>query len=250
MAQSNSVKVTLIVVATVVVLAIVALAVFLSLRPGVTIMSNGMAQVKAMPDVVSIYINIETIGKTTKEANDKNTVIFDSLSTELIKLGLERKDITTESFNVYPEYDWNNGNQQLIDYKATHILKIELTLTQGTNDIGDIIDVVSNENAYVSSINFELSLAKQNEYKAQALKLATADAKIKAESIALGAGKKLGSIVSITDSSFNYYPYALYTKDAMVGAAESNSQARQTIVNLQPGEQDVTAQVSVMYKLV
>jgi len=248
-ASGDSVKITIIVVIAVVVLAILAMFLFAKPSAGTTINTNGVAQIKAEPDLVSVYVNVETNGTTTKDANDKNSEIVDNLLTGLIKKGFERKDITTENFNVYPDYTWENGTQELKDYKATHSLKIQMSATK-LEKIGQVIDVASDAGAFVSSINFELSVEKQNQYKAEALKQATLDAKTKAESIAIGLGKRLGKLVSVSDSSFDYYPWPIYARAGDVSFAESNSQAKVAATNIQPGQQNVDARVSVVFKIV
>ena len=82
-AASDSVKVTLIVVSTVIVLAVVALAVFLNLRPGTTITTNWQSTIKATPDLVSIYFTVDTNCSTAQEAKDKNAEIVDNVIQDL-----------------------------------------------------------------------------------------------------------------------------------------------------------------------
>ncbi len=111
---------------------------------------------------------------------------------------------------------------------------------------GEVIDAGVDKGAKVSYINFELSIAEQNKYKAQALELATQDAKTKAEAIASGLGKKLGKVVSVSSSDWGYSPWSLYRADVMTESAE---EAKSAVTDIQPGEQSVTASVSVVYKI-
>jgi len=248
--SSDAVKVTSIIVATIIVLAVAGIAVYLSVKgpTGPTIASNGAAQLKALPDIVSVHISIETNGTTTKEANDKNAEISDEVITVLVKLGFERKDIETQSFNIYPEYDWTDEGRELKGYKATNSLVIKMS-AENIGKAGNVIDAAADAGAFISYIDFELSQEKQNQYKAEALKAATEDARIKAESIASGLGKKLGDIVSVSDMSFDYYPWAIYGREGMAVSAESNMAAKSAVTNIQPGEQDINARVSVTYRV-
>jgi hypothetical protein len=247
--SDNAVTITWIIVGAVIVLAAVALIVFLSLRPGITVNVNGIAQVKATPDLVSVYLNVETNGSDAKEAKDKNANIVDAVITALLKNGIDRSNITTESFNIYPEYDWSfGGNGEIIGYKATHTIRVQL-LANNMNQAGDVIDAGVDNGALISYINFELSQAKQNEYKAQALQQATQDARIKAESIAAGLGKRVGAVVSVQDSNFDYYPWPVYRND--VAYASGYAEAKSAVqTNINPGQQDISAQVSVVFKLI
>lgn len=248
--RNNAVKITAIIMATVILLAIIGVVVYLNVKSpeGPTIDSTGAAQVKAVPDLVSVYIRVETDGNTTKEANDRNSEISDKVITELVKLGLERKAIGTENFNIYPDYDWTDESQILKGYKATHSIVVKLSANDITK-ISNIVDAAANAGAYINYINFELSQEKQNQYKAEALKLATEDAKIKAESIASGLNKKLGNVVSVSEMSFDYYPWRIYAGEGML-AAEANAGAKSAVMNIQPGEENINAQVLVTYRLI
>lgn len=243
--MEKSIKITLIICAAVILLAVIGVYTFKS-SSATTITTTGNAEIKALPDLVTIYFNVQTKGDTAQEAKDRNSEIVDEAIIALLKTGLERKDIVTENYNIYPEYDWAGGSQKLKGYTATHSLKVQL-ISEKIDDASEIIDAGVNSGTTISYINFELSLAKQNEYKAEALKQATEDAKIKAESIALGAGKNLGKLVSIADSSFNYYPWRLYEAGAEGGIAAS--EAKSAVTSIQPGEQTVSASVSATYKI-
>lgn len=246
--MEKSVKITLMIVSTVIVLALIGVFAAMQLSPvsGHTINVNGNAQIEATPDIVSVYFNVQTRGTTAEEAKNKNSDIVDSVITNLVKLGFERKEITTQDYNIYPDYQWINNQRQDNGYVATHSIRLEMP-TSDSGKIGSAIDAGVNAGAGISYINFELSPAKQNEYKAQALRLATEDARIKAESIASGLGKRLGSIQSVSDSGFNYNPWQLYANSdvAMSGAAEAKAAA----TSIQPGDKTISAQVTVVYKI-
>lgn len=243
--METGVKITLIIVGAIVLLAVIGLAVYFQIKPSQTVNVDGIAEVKAMPDKVAVYFNIETTGVDAKEAKDKNSEIVDNVITALIKLGFERKEITTESFNIYPEYNWYNNRQDLKDYKATYSLKVEFS-SEETGKIGDVIDAGVDNGANINYINFELSLEKQNEYKAIALQQATEDAKTKAGGIASGLGKSVGRVVSISSSNFDYYPWALYNAEAGVASV---AEAKAATTNIQPGEQTISGRVSVVFAL-
>ena len=112
--------------------------------------------------------------------------------------------------------------------------------------IGDTIDAGVNAGAGISYINFELSQDLQNRYKAEALKKATYDARVKAEGIASGLRKSLGKVVSVSSSEFKYYPWEVYRNADMAVGAE---QAKQATTSIAPGEQEISGQVSVVFAL-
>ena len=244
--MDNSVKITLIISVVVISLVLIGILVYFQIKPGQTVSSLGIAVVKATPDLVSVYFNVDTEGETSKEANDKNAEIVDDAITSLVKLGFERKEITTENFNIYPEYNWRSGTQEITGYRATHTLKVKFS-TDKTDKIGDAIDAGVNAGAGISYINFELSQELQNQYKAEALQKATEDARVKAGGIAEGLGKSLGRVVSVSSSEFGYYPWPIYRND--MGGVTATSEAKAATTNIQPGEQEISGQVSVVFAL-
>ena len=116
--------------------------------------------------------------------------------------------------------------------------------------VPEIVDAGIDAGALVSSINFELSDEKQNDYKAEALSEASADARKKAESTASGLNKKIGKLVSVQSEEFYYPgPIPIYAKAEGGGDAAAATEARQAAVNLRPQDIAVTASVRVEYRL-
>jgi uncharacterized protein YggE len=243
--MEKSVQITLIIVATIIILAGIGAYLFSqSKAPSNTISVQGFATIKANPDLVIVYFRAETNGSTAQEAKDKNAEIVNNAITNLVKIGILENKIQTIDFNIYPEYDWTDG-QKLRGYKAVHSFKVELDTAQ-INKVGTVIDAGVNAGSLVDYINFELSTAKQNECKAEALKQASQDAKTKAEAIALGLGKKLGKLVSVSDTSFDYYPWPIYKAMEEGNIAE----AKAAVTNITPSEKEITARVSVVYHII
>ena len=214
-----------------------------------TISTNGQSTIKVSPDLVGVYFNVETNGSTSQIASDENARIVDEFITSLVKLGFERADIETTGFNVYKWQEWDYDEYDYVDkgYKASHQIRVELG-TEKFSQIGSVIDSGVEAGALISYINFELSSAKQNEYKADAIKEAGQDARTKAEALAEVAGKQLGEVVSISVNEWGYYPWSIY--DNMGGAMMTEaSVAKQATTNIQPGDQEVSASVSATYRL-
>lgn len=242
MKLDKSVQTTLIIVAGVIILGLILIN---SLNPSYknTISVSGMSTVKAMPDIIGVYFNVDTQGTTSNEAADKNSEIVDSLTNSLISKGFERKDIQTQSYSVYPEYDYRTGTGKITGYRATHSLRIEIPANE-SGKIGDVIDSGVDSGAGVSYINFELSQENQNKYKTEAMKLAAQDATSKAEGVAQGLGKKLGSLVSVSVDDYNYIPW-LARDFSGVPAMEAKAQA----TNIVPSEQEISARVTAVFRI-
>ena len=244
--MDKSVQKTLIIMAGILVVALIVLVGFTSLvAPANTITGNGQATIDAMPDLVSVYFTVQTRGETSEEANSENAEITDDLITNILKKGFERKDIQTQSFNVYPDYKYVNNQRKENGYVATHSLKVEMP-TEQSEKIGSVIDAGIEAGAGISNINFELSQEKQNKYKAEAIRLAAEDSRIKAEALAQGLGKELGKLVSVSDSDFGYNPWIMYSGSGM---AEDAAIAKQASTSIQPSDQKISASVTAVFKI-
>lgn len=205
-----------------------------------TISSSGTSTIKSMPDEASLYIRIDTIKQSADESKKQNSEISNKILYELYKLGIEKKDIETSQYNIYEEFDWSQEGRKSLGYKTQNILKLKL---KDFDLIGKAVDAATSAGATgIDSINFELSDEKQREIKKEALTKASQDARAKAEATVSGLNIKLGDIVSITGSNYDYRPYPLYAKDSGIALAEATT-------NIMPKELEVTANVEVVFEL-
>jgi len=246
--MDKSVQITLIIAGTVILLAIVG---WLAISWIINISANqvdvdGNAEIKVMPDIAAVYFRIETNGTNAGDASGKNSEIEGKVIAALLQQGFERDKITTQDYQNYEDFDYTDNGKISLGWKAIHNIKIEMN-AENISLAGNAIDSVVDNGAIVDGINFELSNAKENEYKKQAITQATLDAKSKAEGIAEGLGLKVGKIVSISTSDFNYNPWPVY--GGMVASTAMAEQAKAAVTTIQPGEQTVSASVSVTYKL-
>ena len=249
MKLKSSVQIALIIVAGIILLTLISIFTIKSFisSPKDSLDVNGQSTIKVTPDLITIYYNIETTGNTTKEASDKNAEITDKLRTETLKSGFKEEDLKTENFNIYPWQEWKNDAYVDKGWKATNSLKIELSADQ-TDKIADLVDAGANSGAGIGSINFELTEESQQKYKAEAIKMASQDARIKAEAIAEGFNKKVGRLISVSLNDYGYYPWPIYRAET-AGGEVNYAMAKESVVNIQPSDKEITAQVSATYKL-
>ena len=129
--MEKSVQITLIITTAVVFLALAGITMFSDILPTNSVTGKGIATIKATPDLVGIYFKIKTDADTASKAKDDNAEITDNVITNLIKLGLERKDIQTQNYNLHQKYVWREGERIEEGYTATHQIRVEIS----TDDI-------------------------------------------------------------------------------------------------------------------
>lgn len=207
-----------------------------------TVSATGTAQMSVMPDEAIVYLLIETRNASADAARNMNSEVSSKVLGALYKIGINKSDIETQNYNIYPEYNWSSGSQEIVGYVASNNIQVS---SKDFNNVGKIVDASVKAGALVSYINFDLSMAKQNEYKKLVLANASNDAKAKAEAIAEGLGAKLGSLVSVSSSDYNYYPYPLYRSDMAAGV----SSLEKATTDISPQKLDVTGTVTVSYSI-
>ncbi len=252
MGKNNAIAITSIIAGVVLIIAILALVVFNPVQSsGKTVTQTGTSNIKVMPDLVTVYFNIETKGNTSSEATKANNEIYEDLIEEIIMAGFDKEDVKTQSFNVYPYTYWDEKERKskTEGYTANHYLWVELS-SEEMDEVSSVIDAGVEAGAGISYINFELTEESQKEYKTQALKQASEDAKIKSEAIASGFGKELGELISVQTGDFGYYPWNVYTASSgMAYREEDVAMAKEAAINIQPGEQEVSASITATFKL-
>ena len=209
-----------------------------------TITSTGDAKINAEPDITSVYFFVETKDKSAETAKNSNNIIFNRIKSRLISAGINEKDMGTEQFSVNENFEWNGTASNRIGFIAQHHGKVNL---KDLDKSGKVIDAIIDNDGRINYINFELSQERQNEYKSQALKLATEDARKKAEAIADGLDKRVGRLVSVSTSDFYYNPWPIYA--ARDGAIMEKASVKEAVSDISPSEKEVTARVVVRYRI-
>ncbi len=210
---------------------------------GSVITVTGTGKVTATPDQAQINVGVRTSAPTAQDSQQANTEQVNALIEHLKSLGVDEKDITTSGYYLNAEYDWSEGgNGKIIGYNTSVDLAIR---NQPVADVGRIISesVAAGANQF-QGISF--SVSNYDELYTEALASGVASARVHAEALAAAAGKTLGEVVSISEGNSSvstYQPVNLYLEEAAmdVGAAKA--------VNVQPGQQEISAPVTVTYLL-
>ncbi len=244
----KSVQITLIISATILVLGLLSLSLIGKVIPDLQnkVSVDGNSELDVVPDTVSVYLTISELENSSKNAKDAADEVYEEVLVDLILAGLEKNDIKTTNYNIVEDYEWVNQNRKFRGYRANHNLKISFSADK-SDLISDVLNAGINNGASFSHINFEISQELENDYKAQALLLATKDAKSKAEAVAEGLDKDLGKLVSISTNDFYYQPWRAY--DNVLGMEVKAEAIESSMTEIIPNTRQVTARVSVVYKL-
>lgn len=161
-----------------------------------TISVNGEGSIDRAPDTARVTFSVRQEAKTLTEAQDAVTKKVDAIKQALETLGVDSKDISTESYNSYPQYTYISGRAPILrGYEVSHtaVVKIKnLDLVEGV--IGSL---ASNGVTDMQGPNFGFDDDKA--VLREAREIAIEDAKQQAEKLAQDLGVKLVRIVSFDE---------------------------------------------------
>ena len=176
-------------------------------------------------------------------ARDRAATSLDAIVKTLKTNGVAEKDIQTQQLNIQPQYDYNNGNQHLRGFQVTNTLSVTMRDINKTSQIVDDAVHAGGNETTIQGLAFTID--NPDDLKKQAREKAVADAKSKANTLAQSAGVSIGDAINISESSNTPVFF-----DARAGLAADNA-APQTAPStpIQPGELDVTVDVSVTWSI-
>jgi uncharacterized protein YggE len=201
----------------------------------ITISSQG--SVKVVPDAVRITATSTNVAATSKEALAATAKTSAAVRAALTSSKIEKKDISTQSVSVFPEYKYDNNTSVLVGYRASQSFTI---VVRAAVTAGDVVDAI------VAAGGDSLQLSGATPFVLDSTKAATAartaavkNARAKAASYASLLGVKLGKVNYLVENSAPtpYVPVMAMAK----------TEADSTVVDL--GEQDVTVSVTVQWSL-
>jgi uncharacterized protein YggE len=193
---------------------------------------TGLGSVRTVPDRASFSFGVETQAATARAALTQNAAEAKKLLDALRAAGIAAADLQTSQVSLNPRTDERGTG--IVGYSA--ITTVTATL-RDLSRAGAVVDAAVDAGANTVS-GPSLTRGDTDAQYRQALRLAYADAKAKAEALATAAGKTLGAVTAIVESSSGSVPYAV-AKDA----------AASTAVEIAPGTQSVDAVVTVTFAL-
>jgi len=220
--------------------------VYLFYISGPQISAIGNSELTVKPDMISVYATSQVRNTSSSFAQEKVIELSDKFVLELEKIGITEEDIELSNYNVYEDFDWSSSSRKSLGFIASQSITVKLIDFDKTSQV---IKAATNAGITISGINYELSIDKQNEYKAEAMKKAGIDARTKATALASGFNRGLGRLVSVQSNDYGYRPYPLFAKSAEGGVADSNVQAETAVSSMSPSDLTVTANVEATYSM-
>lgn len=200
-----------------------------------TISVTGTGTVQTAPDMATLSIGVTTQGTTAAEALAENSKATDAVIARLTASGIEARDMQTSNLSINPNWTgYDSSTPTISGYVASNMLTVRVRKLDTT---GAVLDAAVADGA--NTLNgMTFGLADPEPGLNEARKEAVADARAKAELLAMAAGVKLGDVVSISDAGSMTDPAPMYRE--AVSAAP---------VPVQGGELGLVANVAVTWEI-
>lgn len=227
---------------------------------------SGIGEETAVPDTATFTVGVTKTAPSAEAAKELVNTSTNQIIAQLKKLGIDEKDIKTQNFSSYPNYDASParplsmstnsttgtttmmampesapGEQNISGYTVSQDLTVTTKSVDTANKALDA-SVASGANQ-IAGVSFTINDEDRKKLEQNARKKAIADAKQKAQDIAGDAGIKLGKIVNIFVSDNNNMPVMMYDRKMEAGTMDAAAPT-----NLQPGENTVRVDVTLSYE--
>ena len=203
-------------------------------------------KVTATPDIAQFSFSVVSEGPDISQITNQNNSKINQAVAMLKNNGIEDKDIETTQYNLYPVYTQvSRGTTgdfvpKIAKYSLTQTVSVKIRdFSKISSVLGALPGLGINQ---IGSISF--SIDDQEVYLSQAREKAFKKAYDKAVAMAQQNGVSIGRIISISD--YPQYAYPIYKSTALgMGGVAAPSVAP----DIQPGSQDVSVNVTVVYEI-
>jgi uncharacterized protein YggE len=207
-----------------------------SAQEGPVVVASGEAIVKRAPDRAWVTVTAESRAKGPREAQKMNADVMSAVLQKLRGAGLPADAIQTRSYDLQPEYDYNEGRQRLRGYLARNSVEVR---ADDLTRVGELLDLAVTAGATsVGGVRFDLK--DRDAAEREALRLAVDDARKRADAAAAGAGMKVERVVRIQEqrAEVGPPPRPFMMESRAAGAADAAPPVA-------PGELEIRAAVTL-----
>lgn len=207
-------------------------------RDTITVVGEG--KISAEPTLALVNLGLLSEGRDVPSTQEDNAKKVNAIITALKGLGIAEADMQTSNYSINPRYEYLDGRQNIIGYSVSQNLAVKV---RNLSQVGAVVskagELGSNQ---VNGITFTIDEPSAVEQVAR--KEAIQDAEKKARELANALGVKLVRVVGFSESTpGSPIPPIFY------GRADSAQAVSNIAPEIQPGELDVKANVSVTYEI-
>ena len=219
--------------------------------PTNTISISGYGEAFAVEDVATFSFTVSSKKATVAAAQEDATAKINTATAYLVDAGVDKKDIKTTDYSVYPQYEYRaqacpaggycpGGTQVLTGYEVRQTTSVK---ARDTAKAGDLLAGVGSKGATeVSGLDFTFD--DPNKLQTEARGKAISDAKQKADALAKQLGVRLVRVVSFSENGASPGPYPM-----VAYGLRGEADATKSSPEISLGQNKVTSTISVTYEI-
>ncbi len=214
-----------------------------SLTPIRTVSVSAEGKVTVSPDIANISFSVVSEGYDPESVADENNKKMDKAIGFVKSQGIEEKDIKTTQYNLSPRYEYDEDTREtfISGYALTQTVLIKVRdLAKVAKVLGGLPKLGINR---IESVSFDIDDSEK--YLAEARNKAFEKARAKAENMSAQNRVRLGKVINFYEYQSGPFPYYQEMKTLGLGGGETAP----ALPQIQPGTQEVTVQVSVIYEI-
>ena len=216
-----------------------------------TISTSGEADVKVVPDEVTLTLGVETSDKDLETAKSQNDARVKKILAAARDAGVDPRHMKTDYLNLEPRYESRNNERIFLGYW------VRKTLTITLKDVSKFEDVLGRSLAaganYIHGVEFRTTELRKHRDRARSLAIQAA--REKAVALAGELGQKIGRPQAIQEGGSGWYSgygswwgsHGNYGSQNVVQNAGGSSSSEDGPLAL--GQVSVRASVSVTFEL-
>ena len=206
---------------------------------------TGEGKVFVTPDIAKITVGIQENGSSLKSVQDDVNKKSKALTDAIEKLGVDKKDVKTTSYNVYPQYDYlTSTTNRITGYQVSTNYEITVRDFEKVNDI--LVAATAAGANTIGNVSFDINEETKKAKLQEARELAVSEAKAKAEGLSKAAGITLGKVINVSENQTTPEIRPLYAPQA---TDTTSLKAEAPTANVTPGETEISVTVSLAYEV-
>ena len=162
-------------------------------QPAIVTFGTGVIQV--VPDRAWVSITAESRAPNPRDAQRRNAEAMSPVQDKLRAAGIPADAIRTVAYDLQPEWDFVNNRRVSRGYVARNTIEVRVDVTDRVSEVLEIA-VGSGANG-LGGIRFDLK--DRAKLEREALTLAVADARAKADAVAAGTGQTVVRVLRIEE---------------------------------------------------
>jgi uncharacterized protein len=160
------------------------------------IVTSGEGVVRRTPDRAFVVIAVEAYSKNPRDAQRQNAEAMAGVQQRLAQARLPKDAIRTLGYTLDQEYEVVQNARVPRDFVSRNSIEIRI---DDLSRVGEVIDLVVRGGATsVGSLRFDVG--DRTTLEREALRLAVADARARAEAAATGAGLMVDKVLRVEDN--------------------------------------------------